>query len=73
MEIQQTYLNREQAAAILHVQPKALANWASQGKGPKFRKPGGKVVLYTLMDLEAWVNGGCIPRWEVLDEEGDRD
>lgn len=58
MEIQPTYLNREQAAALLHVQPKTLANWASQGKGPRFRKPGGKLVLYTHADLEAWVNEG---------------
>jgi hypothetical protein len=58
MEVQPTYLNREQAAAFLHVQPKTLANWASQGKGPKFRKPGGKVVLYPRMELEAWVNSG---------------
>jgi hypothetical protein len=55
MDIQPTYLNREQAAAIIHVQPKTLANWASLGKGPRFRKPGGKVVLYTLEDLNAWV------------------
>ena len=57
MEVQPRYLNREQAAAFLHVQPKTLANWASQGKGPKFRKPGGRVVLYTQEDLEAWVDG----------------
>jgi predicted DNA-binding transcriptional regulator AlpA len=57
MEVQPRYLNREQAAAFLHVQPKTLANWASQGKGPRFRKPGGRVVLYTQDDLEAWVDG----------------
>lgn len=57
MEGQPTYLSREQAAAFLHVQPKTLANWASQGKGPKFRKPGGRVVLYARSDLEAWVSG----------------
>lgn len=59
MDSQPTYLNREQAAAIIHVQPKTLANWASQGKGPKFRKPGGRVVLYTLEDLQARVEQGC--------------
>ena len=59
MEVLPTYLNREQAAAFLHVQPKTLANWASLGKGPKYRKPGGRVVLYTRTDLEAWVNGEC--------------
>lgn len=51
------YLNREQAAAFLHVQPKTLANWACQGKGPKFRKPSGKLILYAIEDLQAWVNG----------------
>ncbi|MEO0036032.1 MAG: hypothetical protein RLZZ501_2055 [Pseudomonadota bacterium] len=53
---QPMYLNREQAAAILHVKPKTLANWASQGKGPRYRKAGGRVVLYTLGDLQAWVD-----------------
>jgi hypothetical protein len=64
MDVQSVYLSREQAAVFLHVQPKTLANWASQGKGSKFRKPGAKVVLYTRMDLEAWVNEGefsCVP------------
>lgn len=57
MDIRPTYLSREQAAAFLRVQPKTLANWASQGKGPKFRKPSGKLVLYAIEDLQAWVNG----------------
>lgn len=57
MEVQPRYLNREQAAAILHVQPKTLANWACQGKGPKFRKPSARVILYAVEDLQAWVNG----------------
>lgn len=57
MDIRPTYLSREQAAAFLHVQPKTLANWASQGKGPKFRKLSGKLVLYAVEDLQAWVNG----------------
>jgi predicted DNA-binding transcriptional regulator AlpA len=57
MNVQSNYLSREQAAAFLHVTPKTLANWASQGKGPKFRKPGGRLVLYAIDDLEAWING----------------
>lgn len=51
------YLNREQAAAFLHIRPKTLTNWASQGKGPKFRKPTARMVLYAIEDLQAWVNG----------------
>lgn len=30
-----------------------LANWRSQGKGPKFRRLGGR-IFYALADVEAW-------------------
>jgi sugar lactone lactonase YvrE len=33
-----------------------LANWRSQGKGPKFRRLGGR-IFYALADVEAWERG----------------
>lgn len=57
MDANPTYLSREQAATLLHLKPKTLANCAAEGKGPRFLKAGGKRVLYALGDLEAWLKG----------------
>ena len=47
---------RQDAARYLGHQPKTLAMWALQGKGPPFVKVGGK-VFYFKEDLEAFVHG----------------
>lgn len=47
-------LTRAQAAKYLGVAPQTLANWHTQGRGPKSMKLGGK-VFYWLADLEAFL------------------
>jgi hypothetical protein len=47
---------RRDAAAYLGVSEKALANWASGKKGPRFVKVGGR-VFYHLSDLDAFIRG----------------
>ena len=39
-------LSPEETAKILKVKPETLAAWRSQGRGPRFRKPG-RAVEYT--------------------------
>jgi hypothetical protein len=53
------YLTRPEAAAFLmerfrHGSAKTLARLATTGGGPKFRKSGGRLVLYAESDLIAW-------------------
>jgi hypothetical protein len=49
-----------EAAKILGVSPKTLANWRSLGIGPPFLKYGGRLgpVRYRLADLLAWRDTG---------------
>lgn len=47
-------LTRSHAASYLGVAAQTLANWRSQGRGPKSMNLGGK-VFYRLADLEAFV------------------
>ena len=48
-------VDRQEAARMYSVAPGTLANWLSQGKGPKAFKVGGRRrILYRLEDLEAF-------------------
>lgn len=51
------WLNTKQAGAYLSASPKTLAVWRSQGKGPRYRTCGGRLVLYNREDLDAFVLG----------------
>ena len=49
-------LTRNEAALILGVAPKTLANWASTGRvGIPFYKVGPRAVVYRRSDLEAYL------------------
>jgi hypothetical protein len=55
------YVRRREAATFLGVAPGTLANWASAGRGPSFRRlGGGKVVLYDLADLARFAELGLV-------------
>ena len=49
-------MDRQSAASYLGRQPKTLAMWALQGKGPRSVKVGGR-VFYFRDDLDAFVRG----------------
>jgi hypothetical protein len=53
---------RARGDAALHLghQPKTLAMWALQGKGPRSLKVGGR-VFYFKEDLDAFVRGAKLP------------
>lgn len=49
-------LTREDAAKYLGKQPKTLAMWAMQGKGPQGVRVGGRVYYY-MKDLDRFIHG----------------
>lgn len=48
------WLTRPQLAERLQISVKTLAQWATQGRGPRYARPGGGHVRYRLSDVEAW-------------------
>ena len=50
-------LTRREAARFLGLQPKTLAMWAMEYKGPRSHRVGGRCFYY-IDDLEAFVGGG---------------
>lgn len=64
-------LTTDQAAKILKVSPKTLANKRSKGEGPPFVNPLGKAIRYEYQALMHYAKSG--PRMstsEVLNKEG---
>ena len=49
------YVTAEEAARLLGLTSKTLANWRSNGDGPRFYRPSPKLVLYAVEDLNAWI------------------
>jgi excisionase family DNA binding protein len=49
-------LTRPDVADYTGISLPTLARWAGEGKGPKFRKAGGR-VLYRKADVLAWLDG----------------
>ncbi|WP_425523140.1 helix-turn-helix domain-containing protein [Microvirga splendida] len=48
---------RSEAADYLRRSPKTLANWASEGRGPRFTRKEGR-PLYHINDLDTWARSG---------------
>lgn len=53
------YLRAKEAAAYLHLSPGTLADWRVKGFGPQFGKIG-RVVVYRLSDLDAYVEASLV-------------
>lgn len=53
------FLSRQDAARLLGLSAKTLANWASAGRGPTFYRLGRK-VLYPTKDLIAWIEENVV-------------
>jgi excisionase family DNA binding protein len=57
---------RREVADFTRVSAPTLARWASEGKGPKYRRAGGR-VLYQREDVLAWLEsldtGGSTDRY----------
>ena len=55
-------VNATEAAAMLGVSPRTLANWRTQGIGPAFVRIGAvhSRTLYRLDDLQAWLDANRV-------------
>jgi hypothetical protein len=49
------FLRPHQVEAMYGLSRKFLAHARGRGDGPPFSKPSGKLVLYSVVDLEAWL------------------
>lgn len=49
-------LNTEQAAEFTGLSKKTLANWRSQGRGPRYVKLSPSLVVYRLSDLREFID-----------------
>ncbi|TXH40392.1 MAG: DNA-binding protein [Desulfurellales bacterium] len=50
-------LTEREAAQVLKTALPTLRNWRAQGKGPRFRKIGERLVRYHRADLLAFTQG----------------
>lgn len=58
-QIQGAYLNTLQAAKYLGLAAASLEKFRCLGGGPVFiRRPGGRRILYSQIDLDNWMSGG---------------
>lgn len=55
-------VNANEAAAMLGVSPRTLANWRTQGIGPAFVRVGAvhSRTLYRVDDLRAWLDANRV-------------
>lgn len=51
-------MDRTEAARYLGVSPKTLVMWASETKGPRYVRVGGR-IFYFLHDLDAFIQEGA--------------
>ncbi|MGB0593267.1 MAG: helix-turn-helix transcriptional regulator [Flavobacteriales bacterium] len=49
------FLTTRQLANMLSMSHRTLENWRGLGKGPRYRKVGGK-ILYDMRDVEDFIN-----------------
>lgn len=49
------FLRPRQVAEIYNISLKCLAKWRIEGKGPSYRKIGRKLCLYSVEELEQWL------------------
>jgi len=57
--LQPTWLLTPEAAAYLGQKPCTLEKWRSQGRGPRYNKPAGR-VRYDVRDLDAFIAEGMV-------------
>ena len=50
------YLRTGEAATYLGIGQSTLERKRIDGTGPKFRRLGGKIVVYCIEDLDAWAS-----------------
>ncbi len=64
------FLKPSQVAEILNVSVATLAAWRSQKRGPRFFRPSGRLVRYSLDDVRRFMEGSPVA---TADQPPDRD
>ena len=59
MQSQTELLTPKEVEKIFKIKTGALANWRSQGRGPKYYKLEGK-ILYKYSEILEWVNRNAV-------------
>jgi hypothetical protein len=49
------WLNERQAADYIGVVPGTLNTWRCRGRGPRFHRVSGKMIRYSVHDLDAFM------------------
>lgn len=73
-ETKPPYLTTEELADRLRRSPGTIANWRSQGQGPRFLRPsGGKRgrILYRLDDIDEWEHNMLLSRASEEQDNGE--
>lgn len=52
----QAFLRTSDAANYVGVGQSTLERWRTEGVGPRFRRLGAKIVVYSVDDLKAWAS-----------------
>jgi hypothetical protein len=60
------YVPEAEAASALGVQVSTLRNWRLKGHGPKFSKPSGETVVYSIDVLRDWIERNTVEPAEAL-------
>ncbi len=67
-------LTENDAADVLGVSPRTLANWRSRGGGPHFVRLNGKAIRYRASDLDDFIEKNIQSHTsEYDDDDGDFD
>lgn len=59
------YVPEADAAMALGVQISTLRNWRIKGFGPKFAKPSGETIVYSIEVLREWIERNTVDPAEM--------
>ena len=51
-------LTEIELSKLLAVSVAALRRWRREGRGPRFIRPGGRLVRYRVQDVSSWLDEG---------------
>ena len=60
------YVLEPDAASALGIEVSTLRNWRLKGHGPKFSKPSGETVVYSIDVLRDWIERNTVDPSEAL-------
>ena len=55
MDTQYDLVTTKKVAEILNMSPRTLENWRGKGRGPTYRRIGGR-ILYSMADIQKFID-----------------